>query len=112
MWLAFAAGPYVESHAHQDQGSFTLYQNTWLAVTENIWSHSGIQQGTDVANLVRFNKSDGSLIAQRTNTTSTLAITSTGAGGALEASADLTPAYGSGSMSLPGRATSTSPTAA
>ncbi|MET0224921.1 MAG: heparinase II/III family protein [Dokdonella sp.] len=97
MWLAFAAGPYVESHAHQDQGSFTLYQNTWLAVTENIWSHSGIQQGTEVANVVRFNKADGSIIPQRTNTTSTLAITSTGSGGAVEATADLTPAYGSGS---------------
>jgi len=97
MWLAFAAGPYVESHAHQDQGSFTLFQNDWLAVTENIWSHSGVQQGTDIANVVRFNKSDGSIIPQRSNTTSTLSITSTGAGGSLEATANLTPAYGSNS---------------
>ncbi|MEO5625358.1 MAG: hypothetical protein ABIQ70_05065 [Dokdonella sp.] len=45
MWMRFAAGPYLQSHAHQDQGSFTLYQDTWLAVTENILTRSGIQQG-------------------------------------------------------------------
>lgn len=96
LWMAFAAGPFLESHAHQDQGSFTLYQNTWLAVTENIWSHSGIQQGTDVNNLVRFNKADGTVIPQRSGTTSTMAVTP-GGSGAIEASANLTPAYGPGS---------------
>ncbi|MCY7353509.1 MAG: hypothetical protein LH470_00175 [Lysobacter sp.] len=44
MWLSFIAGPYNESHAHQDQGSFTLFAQDWLAVTENIWSHSGISR--------------------------------------------------------------------
>lgn len=44
LWMAFVAGPYTESHAHQDQGSFTLYGGYWLAVTENIWTHSGIEQ--------------------------------------------------------------------
>jgi len=96
LWMAFAAGPFLESHAHQDQGSFMLYQDNWLAVTENIWSHSGIQQGTDVNNLVRFNKADGTLIPQRSGTTSTMTVTP-GSSGAIEANANLTSAYGSGS---------------
>ncbi len=91
MWLQFSAGPYVESHAHQDQGSFTLYQDTWLAVTENIWTHSGIQQGTDTNNLVRFEHA-GSIVQQRTGTTSTMSVTP-GANGAVHVVADLTPAY-------------------
>lgn len=91
MWLQFAAGPYVQSHAHQDQGSFTLYQGTWLAVTENIWTHSGIQQGTDTNNLVRFEQS-GAIVEQHEGTTSTMTV-APGANGAVHAVADLTPAY-------------------
>ncbi len=56
MWLDFSAGPYEQSHAHQDQGAFTLFAGDWLAVTENIWSHSGIQQGTETNNVVRFER--------------------------------------------------------
>ncbi|MEO5622203.1 MAG: hypothetical protein ABIO74_09990 [Dokdonella sp.] len=91
MWLQFSAGPYVQSHAHQDQGSFTLYQDTWLAVTENIWTQSGIQQGTDTNNLVRFEQA-GSIVPQHEGTTSTVTVTP-GANGAVHAVADLTPAY-------------------
>ncbi|MBO9662543.1 heparinase II/III family protein [Dokdonella sp.] len=90
-WLQFSAGPYVESHAHQDQGSFTLFRRDWLAVTENIWTHSGIQQGTDVHNLLRFER-DGALVPQRIGTTSSMIVTP-GAGGAVHVEADLTPAY-------------------
>ncbi|MEP7096058.1 MAG: hypothetical protein ABI748_00215 [Dokdonella sp.] len=93
MWLAFAAGPYNESHAHQDQGSFTLFEGDWLAVTENIWSHSGIQQGTEVNNMLRFVRG-GKIVPQRTGTTSTLTITrGNPATGELHATANLTPAY-------------------
>ncbi|MFN7941951.1 MAG: hypothetical protein U0X73_10135 [Thermoanaerobaculia bacterium] len=63
LWLAAVAGRYDESHAHQDQGGFTLFQGTWLAVTENIWTHSGIEQGTEVHNVVRFDQG-ASTIAQ------------------------------------------------
>ncbi len=28
MWMSFVAGPYNESHAHQDQGSFTRSRAT------------------------------------------------------------------------------------
>ena len=44
-WLAMIAGPFDESHAHMEQGAFTLYDGDWQAVTSNIWSHSGIQGG-------------------------------------------------------------------
>jgi hypothetical protein len=91
MWLQFSAGPYVQSHAHQDQGSFTLFQGDWLAATENIWTHSGIQQGTDTNNLVRFEHS-GSIVPQHEGTTSTVTVTP-GMNGAVHAVADLTPAY-------------------
>lgn len=91
MWLQFAAGPYLQSHAHQDQGSFTLFENDWLAVSENIWSHSGIQQGTEVHNLVRFEHA-GEIVAQHEGTISTM-IATPGVGGAVHAVADLTPAY-------------------
>ena len=91
MWLQFAAGPYVQSHAHQDQGAFTLFEGNWLAVTENIWTHSGIQQGTDTNNVVRFDNG-GLAIEQRSPTTSTMTVTP-GANGAVHAVANLSPAY-------------------
>ncbi|WP_119718302.1 heparinase II/III family protein [Cognatilysobacter tabacisoli] len=103
MWLSFVAGPYDESHAHQDQGSFTLFARDWLAVTENIWSRSGINQAPQVHNVVRFERADGDdsqcqaprgdvVVHQCTETVSTMSVTP-GAAGALAATADLTPAY-------------------
>jgi hypothetical protein len=91
-WLEFDAGPYVQSHAHQDQGSFTLYRNGWLAVTENIFSHSGIQQGAEVHNVLRFER-NGTIVPQREGTESTMTVTPE-TGGNVHAVADLTPAYG------------------
>ncbi len=91
MWLNFTAGPYMQSHAHQDQGSFTLFEGDWLAVTENIWTHSGIQQGTDTHNVLRF-ENGGQIVAQHPGTVSTMSVTP-GSGGNVHAVADLTPAY-------------------
>lgn len=91
MWLHFSAGPYVQSHAHQDQGAFTLFEGDWLAVTENIWTHSGIQQGTDVHNVVRFEHA-GVIVPQHEGTTSSMTV-QPGAAGAVHAVANLTPAY-------------------
>ena len=104
MWLAFVAGRYDESHAHQDQGSFTLFARDWLAVTENIWSHSGINQAPQVHNVVRFERADSDagqcqaprgdvVVHQCAPTTSKLVVTP-GSGGSFVAVADLTPAYG------------------
>ena len=92
MWFAFRAGTYDQSHAHQDQGSFSLFARDFLAVTENVFTHSGIQQGTDVHNMLRFDQG-GSPVPQHDQTSSTLSV-SEGSNGALLASADLTPAYG------------------
>lgn len=93
MWMNFSAGPYVESHAHQDQGAFTLFAGgNWVAVTANIWSHSGIHQNPEVHNVVRFIH-NGQTVAQREGTTSSMVVESTGAGGAVRATANLTPAY-------------------
>lgn len=106
MWLAAVAGPYDESHAHQDQGSFTLFARDWLAVTENIWTHSGIQQGTEVHNVLRFERDqtgsrqctgdpEDKVIPQcvHAGAPSTMKV-SQGPDGAVNVDADLTPAYG------------------
>jgi hypothetical protein len=95
MWLAFSAGRYVQSHAHQDQGSFTLFEGDWLAVTENIWTRSGIQQGTNVHNVVRFER-NGTVIPQRNPTASTMTVNSIGNQGEVNATGNLTPAYAAG----------------
>ncbi|MEZ5461179.1 hypothetical protein [Dokdonella sp.] len=97
MWLGFNAGPYLESHAHQDQGAFTLFAGDWLAVSENIWSHSGIQQGTEVQNVVRFER-NGTILRQREGTRSSMEVTGIDqANGSVAISADLSPAYGADS---------------
>jgi len=90
-WLSFMAGPYVESHAHQDQGAFNLFRDDWLAVTENIFTHSGIQQGTDVHNTLRF-ENGATTIPQNESTSS---MTVNDSGGTLHVVANLTPAYAS-----------------
>ncbi len=89
-WMSFVAGPYVESHAHQDQGAFSIYNEKWLAVTENIHSHSGIHQDVDVHNVVAFMR-NGKPIPQAANSHSKL--TYTDVDGVLTIQADLSNAY-------------------
>ena len=31
-WIQFTAGPYDQSHAHEDQGGFTFFRDTWISV--------------------------------------------------------------------------------
>jgi PKD repeat protein len=50
----FSCGPFTESHAHRNQGSFLIYRGEWLAPSNNIYTHSGIQQGEALNNLVRI----------------------------------------------------------
>jgi hypothetical protein len=50
----FICGPYTESHAHRDQGSFVVYKGAWLAYDANIDAHSGIEQDEFNHNLVRI----------------------------------------------------------
>jgi hypothetical protein len=98
MWLAFVAGPFNESHAHEEQGGFTLFARDWLTVAENIWTHSGIQQGTETHNVLRFERGTGGddVLHQRRPSVSRMTVTP-GADGALRAVADLSDAYGDGS---------------
>ncbi len=84
-WMHTVAGPYDQSHAHQDQGSFSFYRNGWLTVTANTRSSSGIEQGVDMHNVIRFGS-----IGQR-NSTSTKTVTDVG--GVLTVAEDLSPAY-------------------
>ncbi len=60
----FICGPYTESHAHRDQGSFTLFKGSWLAYDANVESASGIEQAEELHNLVRV-ELNGATVPQR-----------------------------------------------
>lgn len=90
MWLSFVAGRYNQSHAHKDQGAFTLFQGDFLAVTENVFTRSGIQQGPEVHNVVRF-VSGGQNVLQREGTTSTMSVAPVAGG--VYVDANLTPSF-------------------
>jgi hypothetical protein len=96
-WLSFVAGKYDQSHAHQDQGGFTFFKDDWLAVTSNIWSHSGIHQEVDVHNVIRFERSDGSTIHQNPSTTVQSTMNYASAPGTMTATANLGNAYSANS---------------
>ena len=63
-WLNMTAGPYTESHAHRDQGSFMLFKNGWAAYDPNYHSHSGIEQDEDLHNLVNIRDAGGTVVRQ------------------------------------------------
>jgi hypothetical protein len=96
LWMSFAAGKYNESHAHQDQGSFTLANNAWLAVTNNIYTNSGIEQSTDYHNIIRFVQ-NGSVVPQREGTESVMTVNQLGTNGEVDVTGNITPAYGGSS---------------
>jgi hypothetical protein len=90
-WVNLIAGPYTQSHAHQDQGSLLIYKDGWLAYDAVVDSHSGLTQETTAHGLVRID-SGGQPVRQIADTISKLAALHQGAGYTY-ASADLTPAY-------------------
>ena len=90
-WVNLIAGPYTESHAHQDQGSLMIYKGGWLAYDANVSSRSGLAQDTTAHSVIRLSK-DGSTIKQVASTTSSLVALHQGAG-YLHVAADVTPAY-------------------
>lgn len=93
LWLTFVAGTYNESHAHQDQGSFDLANNGWLAVTNNIYSSDGLQWTTDYNNMLRFVQ-NGSIIPQVEGTQSAMTVNSFSATtGDVNVTGNITPAY-------------------
>jgi uncharacterized membrane protein YgcG len=97
-WVDLTAGPFDQVHAHQDQGSFTLFRRSWEAVTSNIWSSSGLEGvggsggylGTEAANVLRFDRG-GSAIPQNHSVASATAQAQDG--GEYDLHADLTNAY-------------------
>lgn len=88
-WMSLVAGVYDQSHAHQDQGGFSFYKGEWLAVTSNVHSRSGINQGVEVQNVVRF-EYGGKVIGQNETL---LGKTISDSAGILQVTANLTPAY-------------------
>lgn len=63
-YINMICGPYTESHAHHDQGSFVLFKGNWLAYDSNIASQSGIAQSEGMHNLVRVEQ-NGNVVTQR-----------------------------------------------
>jgi hypothetical protein len=92
-WVNLTAGPYTESHAHQDQGSMMIFKGGWLAYDSVIHSKSGLNQDVGSHGLVRINSSGGSAVTQVAGTTSKMVALHTGANWTY-ASADVTAAYG------------------
>ncbi len=90
-WINLIAGPYTESHAHQDQGSLMIYKDGWLAYDGNVDSSSGLAQGPEAHGLVRI-VDGGQTVEQRGSAASGLIALHRGPGW-LHAAADLTPVY-------------------
>jgi hypothetical protein len=90
-WINLIAGPYDQSHAHQDQGSLMIYKGGWLAFDANVESHSGLRQEVDAHSLVRI-VNNGNSVGQRSGTSSPLVALHKGTK-YLHAAADITPAY-------------------
>jgi hypothetical protein len=90
-WVNLIAGPYTESHAHQDQGSIMIFKDGWLAHDANVHSRSGLAQATTAHGLVRID-SGGQPVRQVASTTSELVALHAGPGW-LHAAADVTAAY-------------------
>ena len=90
-WMNVTAGPYTESHAHRDQGSFLLHQGEWLAYDPNYHSASGIEQEEALHNLVRIT-SAGQTLRQWEGGVSTMQAVQQGTGW-VHFAADITPVY-------------------
>jgi hypothetical protein len=89
-WVNLIAGPYTESHAHQDQGSLMIYKDGWLAYDPVVDSKSGLTQSVDSHGALRLD--DGSPIMQKVGASSQLLALHHGTGW-LHAAADITPVY-------------------
>ncbi len=88
----FICGPYTERHAHHDQGSFVIFNGDWLAYDANIDSHSGIEQGEEMHNLVRIEQ-NGATVTQVEGAPACQMIALTDSPLFAYALADITPIY-------------------
>jgi hypothetical protein len=53
-WVSFRGGGRYGDHAHNGHGHFSLYENGWLLIDENIQSASGINGMDSVHNTIHF----------------------------------------------------------
>jgi hypothetical protein len=90
-WVNLTAGPYTESHAHEDQGAIMIYKGGWLAHDAVVHSRSGLPQAVTAHGVVRIEQG-GKLVRQKAETTSKLVALSRGNGYAF-AAADVTASY-------------------
>jgi hypothetical protein len=90
-WVNLIAGPYSQSHAHQDQGALMIYKDGWLAYDAVVNSRSGLTQSLDSHGTVRI-VDGGNTVAQKLNTASQMLALHKGTG-FLHAAADITPVY-------------------
>jgi hypothetical protein len=90
-WVNFTAGPYTESHAHEDQGALMIYKGGWLAHDAVVHSRSGLSQAVTAHGVVRIEQG-GKLVRQKAETTSKLLALRRG-DGFVYAAADVTDAY-------------------
>jgi Divergent InlB B-repeat domain/Bacterial Ig domain len=67
----FICGPYTESHAHADQGSFNIFRGNWLAYDRNNKSDSGLAQEMEAHNLFRLKTTTGEDVSMRMNSPGT-----------------------------------------
>jgi hypothetical protein len=95
-WLNFTAGPYTQSHAHQDQGALLFYKDGWLAYDPVVDSKSGLSQNVDAHSTMRL-VSGTTTIPQKAGRSSKVLALHRGTG-YLHAAADITPMYGSSSV--------------
>jgi hypothetical protein len=100
-WVNLIAGPYTQTHAHQDQGSLMIYKDGWLAYDAVVASHSGLTQETTAHSLVRIVDASGKTIEQQANyqlkegqDSKVVALHRPQGAGFLHVAADLTAAYG------------------
>lgn len=91
-WVGLIAGPYTESHAHQDQGSLMIFKNDWLAYDACHDTHSGVRQELDQHAMVRLIRG-GATVQQHQGTTSQVLGLQRGTGW-MHVAADVTAAYG------------------
>lgn len=98
-WVNLIAGPYTESHAHQDQGSLMIYKDGWLSTDAVVTSRSGLTQDTNAHSVIRI-ANNGQTVKQVASTMSSMVALHQG-DDYMHAAADVTAAYnGNSSVQL------------
>ena len=78
-FLAFICGALTQDHTGQIMGSFDLWSaGGWQAVTNNVRSHSGINQAPEWHNVVRFTDASGKTVPQKYAPVGTVTVTDDG----------------------------------